>query len=128
MARPRIRRTDHGKIKVYLRDVQQRRFGALQAFLQQLQDSKLQEDAKTDDELFSSIIGLGVEEYGVRQAKVAEAIGISAAAVGRWSKKINLPPPYVRGAVIQALAAIIEDDVGKQEKDQSVLRRGRVMH
>jgi hypothetical protein len=128
MARPRITRTDHGKTEVYFAKLQRNRFGELQAFLKQLQDSRLQEDAKADDRLFASIIGLGVEEYGVRQAAIAEAIGISAAAVGRWAKRINLPPPYVRGTVVQALAAIVEEAVRLQEKAKPSLMRGRVMH
>jgi hypothetical protein len=128
MARPRVVRTDHGRAKERLGPVQELRFGQLKAFLRQLNDPEVQDEAKRDDHLFASIIDLATDEYGVRQTSIADAIGISGAAVGRWAKGTNLPAPYVRASVIQALAAIIQEDVQKQTVEKPLLPRGRVTH
>jgi ribosome-binding protein aMBF1 (putative translation factor) len=73
------------------------------------------ERVEWDDELFSEIISQAVSEYGVRQAKLAEALKVSVAAVSRWAGRQSLPARYYRRNILEALhgvlAASLPDDV-----------------
>ena len=133
MARPRaIRSGDPANLK-YLWDSYRLSVMALEAFVRQIQLDDVREMIKADDRLFAEIVDLAVGQYGVTQARIAEELGISGAAVGRWAKAIHLPPPYVRQAVIDVIVELIEPNLVAQKKKmeqrkhaKDISLRGRV--
>ena len=133
MARPRTVRTAEPRNLEFLWEAQDLSLKALEAFLAKIESEELQALVKEDDALFGWIVRLAVEEYGVAQVKLAERLALSLAAVGRWVRSENLPPPYVRQSVLVAIAGLIRPHVERErqkrqqaKKSHQTVLRGRI--
>jgi ribosome-binding protein aMBF1 (putative translation factor) len=76
-------------------------------FAELIRQETVLERVELDDELFSEIISQAVSEYGVRQAKLAEALKVSVAAVSRWAGRQSLPARYYRRNILEALHGLL---------------------
>jgi hypothetical protein len=127
MARPKTQRTtDLRLVRQYFKSAQEKRFEALKMFINQIRNETLLDEVRRDDRLFSAILELASEEYGVRFSDIAEKIQMSAAAVGRWAKQFNLPHAAFRPLVVEAVASLLENYVQGSVKERAELPRGRV--
>jgi hypothetical protein len=106
---------------------QELKLASLEAFRNQLRLPELLDSVKTDDRLFISIIKHAVNDYDVTLGELAERLGVSPPAVGRWGRAVHLPPAYGRQAVIEALAAVVEERVNsRQPAPRRAGRRARI--
>jgi hypothetical protein len=129
MARPKTQRTtDLRLVRQYFKSAQEKRFDALKMFINQIRNETLQQEVMHDDRLFSAILELASEEYGIRFSDLSERVHVSAAAVGRWAKQINLPPRALRPLVVEAIAELLENYVQRSVKERAELPRGRVYY
>ena len=136
MGRPvAVREPSNALRRKFLFDCQEQRFTALRAFRRSIADDLVIDNVKSEDGLFADIVRLAVEEYGVTQAEIAERTLVSAAAVGRWAKQINLPQAMSRGPIVREIVAILDDFIDselqrgrKSGSGKLVLPSGRVRH
>lgn len=122
MARPKTQRsTDMKLVRHYFESAQEKRFGMLKVFIDQIRNQQLLDEVRRDDRLFAAVLELASEEYGVRFNDIAEKIDVSAATVGRWAKQINLPHSALRPLVVEAIADLLENYVKKHAKGRDLL-------
>lgn len=133
MARPRTVRTANPRNLELLWESQDLSLRALEAFLAKIESEELQGMVREDDALFAWVVKLAVEEYGVAQVKLSERLALSLAAIGRWVRSENLPPPYVRQSVLIAIAGLILPHVERErqkrqhaKKSHQAVLRGRL--
>jgi hypothetical protein len=129
MARPKAHRSDLGHIEM-VRPVQRLAFDALLGFRALLAEEDVKQAAKTDDRLFSTLLSLAFEEYGVKQADIADAMDLSAGVLGRWAKKTNLPVSALRPLVIETIAKAMDEPIKQMQADQletDNIPRGRLV-
>ena len=127
MPRPPARRANNpASIRKYLAHSQEARLKVMEMFRAQLDLDDLLEDVKHEDGLFASILDVAASEYGVRYQDLAERIGMSPAAVGRWAKQTNLPVPLMRPLVIEKIAELLDEELQRQKDMKPILKRGRI--
>jgi hypothetical protein len=92
------------------------RLTALAELCAQLESESVKTRAKADDALFADIVLLASSDYGVSFAKVAERLDVSAPAVGRWSRRVHLPPAYARSLIINELAQLLKARLAEERR------------
>jgi hypothetical protein len=124
MPRPKLERTNRDQTVDLMENSQKQSLGALSAFHKQICDEQVMDGVQHDDNLFATIVDLAIREYGIRQAELARQLKVSAPAVARWSKQINLPATYARPSIVGKIASIIKLHIDAQE--HLALPRGRL--
>lgn len=119
MGRPRTNRTDNGNVirLEKLHEAQQMRFEAMKRFRGVLMDLDVQQEVKGDDQLFSTLLSLAFDSYGVRQSDLTEKLGLSAGVLGRWARMTNLPVSALRPVVISAIGEAMDPAIERQESE-----------
>jgi len=119
MARPNPKT---GEFETQIREQQQNRHKTLIAFGNLLASQKVKQGVRENDDMFASIVHLAIQEYGLKQARIADALEVSPAAVGRWSKGNHLPKAHYRPSVVETIQQLIEAEASKVEDGQPIGR------
>src|SRR5262245_46689624 len=110
MTRARELQGTRERLQDQLREKQHERLRTLEAFGNLLQSSEIAHEVVHDNALFAKIVYLAVNTYGLKQARIAAAINMSSAAVGRWSKAKHLPPPHSRPFLVDTIRRLVTEE------------------
>jgi len=101
-------------LKLFTEELCQRRRLEQRGFMEMLLRSSVIESLP-NRELFHALLQLAVNEYGVRQSRLAEVLPAKLPVVSRWVAGLTAPPRYARALVIVAAASIIAVEIGMDE-------------
>lgn len=97
-----------------------RRVAELQLFRKSLDAPGFQNElkGKDSDALFSSMVDLAINDYGVSQTSLARMLDCSVATVGRWSTGRSKPHRMARSEVVAAICELIDLRISTLENRQ----------
>lgn len=97
----------------FTRSLIAKRRSELQAFANALRNESVRQTVigEQGDEAFDDLIRLAVNDYGVGQRQIAEAVQINVATVSRWVAGTSRAPRLSRPTILSAIATLIEHDI-----------------
>ncbi|HEY3812320.1 MAG TPA: hypothetical protein VGL66_03780 [Caulobacteraceae bacterium] len=95
---------------------QQTKLAALKQFRDLLSQPELQDATRRDGNLFSNLLTLAFESYGVQQARMTEVLHLSTGVLSRWARGANLPSSALRPVVIRTIVEEMNPSIKAQEK------------
>ena len=90
------------------------RLAELKAFHIALLSPVLQSQVE-DDEVFTNIVQLAIDDYGVGQGELAGILQTQTSTVGRWRQGTSVPSVYARPGVLAAVASAISQHIKERE-------------
>jgi hypothetical protein len=95
------------------------RLAELKSFYIALRSPVLQNQVE-EDEIFTNIIQLAIDDYGVGQGELAGIIQTQNSTVGRWRQGTSVPSVYARPGVLAAIASAVSQHIDEREKNNSL--------
>ena len=91
-----------------------RRLDELKAFHQALENPVMRQQIE-DDETFVMLVQLAIDDYGVGQKEIADALQTQTSTVGRWKSGRAVPSIYSRRGIISAISSLLEEHITNRE-------------
>ncbi|MFN3858789.1 MAG: hypothetical protein ACK4RV_13675 [Caulobacter sp.] len=76
-------------------------------FYAMINSGDVAEQCRDDSDLFESIVSLAINDYGVGRRDLAFILGVSEAAISRWSRGMAMPPRHSRPNIVGLIAAVL---------------------
>ena len=90
------------------------RLAELKSFYIALLSPVLQNQVE-DDEIFTNVIQLAIDDYGVGQGELAGILQTQTSTVGRWRQGASVPSVYARPGVLAAIASAVSQHIKTRE-------------
>jgi len=108
-------------LRFYAEEVELNRMTKLkkmQSFLAAVRNPAVLEGVVQDPALFTSIVGVAVNEYGVSQKALSDKTGMTIAAVGKWllASEPSVPSKGYRPRIIQDIGDLLEKKIAALEE------------
>lgn len=87
-----------------------KRLSELKAFLIAIENPVMRKEVE-DDEVFTTLIQLAIDDYGVGQAELAKVLSTNRSTVGRWKLGQATPSIYSRPGILTALSSLISHHI-----------------
>ena len=90
------------------------RLAELKSFYIALLSPVLQNQVE-EDEVFTNVVQLAIDDYGVGQGELAGILQTQTSTVGRWRQGASVPSVYARPGVLAAIASAVSQHIKERD-------------